>query len=293
MDSPEDAAGQSSALEGTTMAERAYPLGHSEEETQRLIWQAQRLDLPLQRLFEDAGISPGMQVLELGSGAGDVALIAAQFVGGAGSVVGVDKNPLILETARERARAAGYTNVTFIVEDIEQGLSLDGEFDAVVGRLVLMYMADPVATLRSVLRYLRPGGVVAFQEFDAVVPSPQELAFPPSPLLARLVEWRNQGHAKMGTEVHMGFKLHTTFLDAGLPEPQMRAHASFFSGSQPGLLPGIAVLRSMRSALIEHGIATEDELDLDTIDEQLRAELTAERMVAIGPLFVDAWARKP
>src|SRR5438874_7493868 len=111
------------------MAERTYVYGQSQGETQRLVQQAQDLDLPLRRAFEDAGISPGMRVLDLGSGAGDVALTAAQFVGEGGSVVGVDRSPPVLETARERAQAAGYHNVTFVAGDLDQEITLDGQFD--------------------------------------------------------------------------------------------------------------------------------------------------------------------
>src|SRR5437870_1033975 len=92
----------------------SYPNGHSEQETQRLMAQARRLDLPLRRLFEDAGISSGMRVLDIGCGAGDVALTAAALVGPSGAVVGLDMNPAILETARRRAREAGLSNAAFV-----------------------------------------------------------------------------------------------------------------------------------------------------------------------------------
>ena len=61
------------------------------------------------RLLRDAGIRPGMHVLDVGSGAGDVSLIAAELVGPSGSVIGVDRDGPSVELAGRRARAAGLT----------------------------------------------------------------------------------------------------------------------------------------------------------------------------------------
>ena len=71
----------------------AYVVGRSEGEARRLERQAELFELPTRRLFEAAGISSGMKVLDLGSGAGDVAFLAAELVGPTGRVVGVDLDP--------------------------------------------------------------------------------------------------------------------------------------------------------------------------------------------------------
>jgi SAM-dependent methyltransferase len=67
-----------------------YVAGRSEGEARRLVRQAELFEQPTRRLFEDAGITTGMKVLDLGSGAGDVAFLAAELVGPTGRVVGVD-----------------------------------------------------------------------------------------------------------------------------------------------------------------------------------------------------------
>jgi ubiquinone/menaquinone biosynthesis C-methylase UbiE len=115
------------------VSEPLYVLGRTAEETERLEAQAAFVHPFTERLFRDAGIGRGMKVLDLGSGAGDVALLAARLVGSEGEVVGIDTNPSILETARGRARDAGCSNVSFAAGDIRE-LSLAQDFDAVVGR---------------------------------------------------------------------------------------------------------------------------------------------------------------
>src|SRR6185503_17247830 len=123
--------------------ENFYPLGRSCDETQRLQQQSRFYDPFTLRLFRDAGISDGMKVLDAGCGAGDVSLIAANLVGSTGTVVGVDQDPNVIETARKRSRDAGLENVTFVEGDICSA-QLESDFDAVVGRLILMYLPQPV-----------------------------------------------------------------------------------------------------------------------------------------------------
>jgi len=77
-----------------------YLFGHSQTETDRLLRQAKMFGPYTKRLFEDAGISLGMKVLDVGSGAGDVAFIVADIVGRDGTVVGIDTNAELLATAR-------------------------------------------------------------------------------------------------------------------------------------------------------------------------------------------------
>jgi SAM-dependent methyltransferase len=69
-----------------------YAMGSTDRERQRLMRQGEVLREPLAAAFRAAGIGPGMRVLDIGSGAGDVALLAAELVGPTGSVVGLDRD---------------------------------------------------------------------------------------------------------------------------------------------------------------------------------------------------------
>ena len=99
--------GAGGASEGT-QTNRTYALGYSPEETARLQKQAQLRTRRHDGCFEGSwNCLQKLKVLDIGSGAGDVALIAAGLVGPSGTVVGVDSDPAVLDTARERVRAAG------------------------------------------------------------------------------------------------------------------------------------------------------------------------------------------
>jgi ubiquinone/menaquinone biosynthesis C-methylase UbiE len=145
--------------------EPTYWLERTDTETRRLIRQAGYYNAFTRRTLAEAGVAPGMRILDVGSSAGDVALLAAELVGPTGGVVGVDVNATGLDVARERARSAGFANVAFVAGDAREA-ALDGDFDAVVGRLVLMYLRDPAQALHAFTRRLRPGGIVAFQEYS-------------------------------------------------------------------------------------------------------------------------------
>src|SRR4028118_618134 len=83
-----------------------YLMGRGEAETRRLISQSKLYGRFTRRLLEDAGVEKGMKVLDIGTGAGDLALMAAEMVGPTGSVVGVDQDPQVLKVASARAEAA-------------------------------------------------------------------------------------------------------------------------------------------------------------------------------------------
>lgn len=144
---------------------QAYVFGRSIGEAQSIQQLAQILAPVTRQFLEQAGLCSGMKVLEVGSSAGDVSLLAAELVGPSGTVIGVENNRAILEIARARAQAARLTQVSFVESDLTD-LVLDDTFDAVVGRYILQHLRDPVLALRQLLRHLRPGGIVAFQEAD-------------------------------------------------------------------------------------------------------------------------------
>ncbi len=127
---------------------RDYALGSTDAEHERLIRQAGRLAPLTERLFREAGIGVGQRVLDLGSGVGDIAILAARLVGRSGEVVGIERDPNSIARARSRVAEAGLDTVSFTQSDVNQ-IASDKPFDAAVGRFILEFLPDPVAVLRS------------------------------------------------------------------------------------------------------------------------------------------------
>ncbi len=274
-----------------------YPLGRSGAETRRLIQQSGFYNRYTKLLLDEAGVGPGMRVLDLGTGAGDVALIAAAQVGPTGAVVGVDRDLDVLAVARERGVQNGVAHpraqLTFRQGDVESlPIGAEEPFDAVVGRLVLMYQPDPAAALRRLARCLRPGGVIAFQEFNLTQDSIR--CYPPTRLFSQAGVWIRSAFQQAGSETQMGDKLYATFRAAGLAEPSVSLQSPMGGGPDWGGYNYVtAVLRSLLPHILKRGIATADEIDVDTFEARLRAEVVTRGSVVKLPDLVSAWARVP
>jgi SAM-dependent methyltransferase len=259
------------------------------EEAKRLEKQGQFLAPLSRRLFEDAGITEGMKVLDVGCGAGDVALLLAEMVGPHGTIVGVDSNPAILETAGQRVRAAGLSHVSFVSGDILT-VALDDDFDAVVGRLILVHTPGKVALLRQVSTHVRPGGLVVFQEPDHTNPL---VTWPQARLFEQAWNWWLEATRRAGLERQMGLKLFGMFLDAGLPAPEMRLERVMGGGPNWGGYDHLAsMVRGLLPLIVEGGIATAEEVAIDTLAQRLREEVVRERAVVMGLSLVSAWTRR-
>src|ERR1700756_1690116 len=131
-----------------------YPLGNTDAEHERLIRQAACVAPITERFFREAGIASGQRVLDLGSGVGDVAMLAARLVGPSGEVVAIERDPKSIAKARARVTEAGFHNVSFSESDVGK-IPHGKPFDAAVGRFIFMYLPDPVAALRSISQLVR------------------------------------------------------------------------------------------------------------------------------------------
>jgi enediyne biosynthesis protein CalE5 len=113
------------------------------------------------RLVADARIRPGLRVLDLGSGTGYPALLAAQTVGPDGSVTGIDLAEQMLEVARRKASLLKLANVTFRAGDVTTLPFEANSFDAVTSRFCLMFLPDIPKAASEIARVLKPGSWVA------------------------------------------------------------------------------------------------------------------------------------
>ena len=269
-----------------------YAMGHSDGERERLIEQAAIYARATRHLFEDAGIGPGMRVLDVGCGVGDVSLLAASIVGPDGSVVGVDNDVRSLAVARERARRAGVGQVSFEQGDLRE-LDFDRPFDALIGRFVLMYVGDPVDAVRRLARHVRAGGVVAFAEFqfDGLMRTWPSM---PGSLYEKALDWVLRTFAAAGVATSMGTALPSTFRDAGLEPADAYVHCPLAGGREHVAYSFVAhVLRSLLPLIEAYGVTTAEEVGVNDFAQRLRAEAVSQDAVGCLPPVVCAWARRP
>jgi ubiquinone/menaquinone biosynthesis C-methylase UbiE len=272
------------------MSEVPYILGYSDTEIRRLIRQAAVLAPITSRLFRDAGLSRDMRVLDVGSGTGDVAMLAADMVGPGGAVVAIDHNRDVLAQARERARGAGYNNIEFREGSAEAFNSRD-PFDFAVGRYVLVHQPDPAAFIRAVAANVRPGGVVAFHEialYDNRNPT-----VPPIPLWSKTFDWIMTAFQSVMLHPDAGARMVEHFHKAGLKRtPTLFCEIPTGGGSESPLYGwAVHTLRSLIPQLEKIGAATAEEIDIDTLEDRLRRAVVESHGQFISFTQFCGWAR--
>ncbi len=271
-----------------TDADSGYVLGWSEAEQDRLIRQATLLEPLTEQLFRVAGIGASQRVLDIGSGVGDVSMIAARLVGPSGRVVGVERNADYIARAKDRIATLGFPNVAFVQADLNE-LAIDGEFDAAVGRLVLSHLSEPVGVLRSVSRLVVPGGVVAFAEGTW---SPALAVSARVPLWSQVMTGICEIFTRSRASAGLGLDLFSVFQDAGLGIPAMHLEMPLGADSSIAELQ-TDLLRALLPAAREHAVSVAELGDLDTLPERVHAALLEARSPICFVAMVGVWARKP
>ena len=234
-----------------------------------------------------------MQVVDLGSGAGDTAILAARLVGPTGSVLGIERSSEQADLARRRIAAMGLHNITFHVGDVaglEQLLAgHPTQIDAVIGRLILMWVPQRQAVLTACARALRPGSLVWFLEPDMTY----DYVLPSSPLWERMRTWVLAALDRVGAELRMGPMLHQTFREAGLPAPSLRSRILLSGAETAPVRFVVNVVRALVPHMETFGLVPSSEVDIETLEDRLRAELEANDGVMFIPPLVAGWTRVP
>jgi ubiquinone/menaquinone biosynthesis C-methylase UbiE len=119
-----------------------YAPGHSARELDRLSLQGANVRAIYTTAVPRSRPASGNAWLDVGCGSGDVALLASELVGPTGAVVGIDRAAAAIVRAKARAESQRMSNVQFVEGDPTL-IRVDDGFDAIVGRLILMYYPDP------------------------------------------------------------------------------------------------------------------------------------------------------
>ena len=264
-----------------------YVLGHEDAEVERLLLQGRLYDDYTEHAFRLAGLRPGMRVLDIGSGPGDVSFVAARLVGPTGSVLGVDAAPEMIELARARAAEQGLSTVHFARTAID-AIALDEPVDAVVGRLILMHLPDPAATLRHLSSFVRPGGVIAFSENDIT----GTYSIPEMPLFGQVTAGIVRAFEAMGLSTRFGTTLHTVFADAGLGAPRLTLGTPIGTAADNDILAYAAeVWRLVSPTAHQLGLGIDERVETDNFVSLFREEARAVNALITMPPMITAWAR--
>ena len=265
-----------------------YALGNTDAEHERLIRQATILAPLTERFFRQACIGPGQRVLDLGSGVGDVAMLAAGLVGPAGEVVGVERDIRSIARARTRVAEAGLNNLIFTQSDVRQ-LPVDKPFDAVVGRFILQFLPDPVVALQLMSQLVCPGGIVAFHEpcWSPILPLAAHL-----PLWSACASLIRESLERSGGNTEMGLALYRTFQQAGLPAPTLQMEIPV--GDNPAAALWIYDLFcTLLPQMQQLNLSLEGLGNVDTLLERIQSEVESSKNPVPCVALIGAWSHRP
>jgi len=270
--------------------ESAYVLGHTDNERRRLALQASIINPLTDAFLRRAGVSAGMNVLELGCGIGEVCFIAARLVGPHGHVHSLDLNGASLDVARGRIRSAGHDHVTFEQIEVMQHTPAR-PYDAVIGRHILLHTPDALAVLKKAVEMVHAGGLIAFQEHDL---SGYARGYPELPLTFSIIALMTDFWRRAVPRPNIGTQLFWLMQEAGLPPPECRMEGVMDGGPHSPVYEWLAEsARSLLPRMEALGLTTAATLDCDTLADRLRQEALERRGVFISAPLIGAFARKP
>jgi ubiquinone/menaquinone biosynthesis C-methylase UbiE len=265
-----------------------YVLGHSAEEYERLRRQGQLFEPVTRRLFHAIGLQPGWRCLDLGCGPGETMRLMGEIVGPSGEVTGLDRDAQAGREAIERLQATRTSRYRFIEANMESADDIGREpFDFTFARMALQFCRDPVAVLRRMYRWTKPGGYVAVQDLYVRTMN----LYPKLDVWSELMRVVVETCVRSGQDTEFAFKLPVYFVDAGIGTPDGTDINLPMTSLEPFLAHHQALCRSLLPKAIELGVTTQARMQ-GVFRDLEQATADGRLYSALWPAMIGVWKRK-
>lgn len=265
-----------------------YVLGASSPERERLVMQCELLKNDATWMLDQIGVRRGWWTIDIGCGPLGITDLLAERTGPAGEVIGLERDPEMLEFGHELMAERGLDTTVRLIQGDARETGMPAEsFDFAHARLLLVNLPQPEEVVSEMVNITRPGGYVACEEVDWV----SWVCDPIHPAWTRLININADIWRKRGMDVNVGRRLPRLLTQAGLTDVQTRAHAAVYNHEEKYQYLLLAFSAINRDEMIRSGYVTEAEYIEMT--ESLQRHLSDPATFVTQSLFCQAWGRKP
>ncbi len=268
------------------MSGGSYVLSSGRPELDRLRLQALVWEPDAEALFREIPVHPGWACLDVGCGAAGVLRPLSRAVGPAGSVLGIDVDPMLLSAAGEFVDENRLSNVSLARADVFAS-PLRDTFDLVHARFVFAPIGREDQLLSRCADLCRPGGVLVIEEPVASCWTllPTSAAF--DRLKAVILEAFEAG----GGDFNAGHRTHAMLRAAGFENVNVRASVQALAHDHPYLRLPLQFATSLRARILESRILAEPELD--ALLREVEAAIAAPGVAGLTFAITQVWGTKP
>lgn len=264
-----------------------------EDELKKFEKQGNYLSVLTRDLLSRAGITTGMQVLDVSAGAGDVSMEVARLIGPTGRIVAIERSREAVLQTRRRFELQGIQHIAIYEgdESLIPKISNGHRFDAVVGRLVLTQQKQLDTVLSKFAAFARPGGILAFHEIHI---SAHHLFTVTLPLMEKVMDLILQTFLRSGILPDRGNRMRHAFDSLGITHQRLLLHGKLKSGPDSMAYDFISrTFASLYPIMQQHGLVQPHSFSLETLAQDLREEAIQAHSFFVPVFFSGISGRTP
>jgi SAM-dependent methyltransferase len=266
-----------------------YVFGSSDIEQQRLVDQAAALEPQTRWLLDRLGVGAGWRVADVGCGPIGILDLLSERVGPKGKVVGIEREQRFADMARREIEKRRLKNIRVVEGDALSPGEGSEPFDLVHERLVLLNLPqrDQLTVVGQMVSRLKPGGLIALQEYDAV----SLVCYPEHPSWTILLDAYADAFRSRGGNRATGRTLHSLLRSTGVGSIEMKVHARHLEVGDSQRTVLLTLVELMRERIVALGRFSESEFKQHR--KRLLQHLKDPDTLVIDRLLIQAWGRKP
>ena len=233
------------------MKENSYVIGVGKDDEERLSLLNELFGKTSKDLLLKSGLKPGMRVLEVGCGTGNMTKWIAKQVGDHGHVTAVEITSEQIQITKDNCSESN--NITFVESSLFD-LKTSQKFDLIYSRFLIMHLQNPFEGLQHLTQLLKPNGILVSEEATNSITA----CYPESPIFKKNRELVLALFKKKNLDFDIGEKLYSYFQKLQLQDIHVNFVQPIYINNQKKMM--FIFIHELKQKYIELGIATESEI---------------------------------